>query len=99
VATDYDKPRTTDTMGEPDTEPTLRALTAQRADSAANLGDDTDPVERLLDLPEDDLSGEELTVPLLLRQDNEFTCSSCYLVRHHSQLADEKKMVCDECAA
>jgi hypothetical protein len=98
VATDYDKPRATDNMNEPAAEPSLRALTTQRADAATKLGDDTDPVETRLDLPELDPTAEELTVPLLPRQDDEFTCTVCYLVRHHSQLADERRMVCDECA-
>src|SRR5665213_3407751 len=98
VATDYDKPRTTDNMTESAPEPGLQGLTSQRADAAAKLGDDTDPVEIHLDLPELDSTGEELTVPLLPRQDDEFTCTVCYLVRHHSQLADKRRMVCDECA-
>jgi len=33
------------------------------------------------------------------RQADEFTCSRCFLVRHRSQLADEKKGICRECAA
>jgi hypothetical protein len=98
VATDYDKPRSTDNMNEPATEPSLQGLTAQRADAATKLGDDTDPVEAHLDLPDLDLTGEDLTVPLVPRQEDEFTCSVCYLVRHHSQLADERRTVCDECA-
>jgi hypothetical protein len=99
MATDYDKPRTSDSMSEPASEPALQALTSQRADTATNLGDETDPGEALLDLPEADLTGEELTVPLVPRQADEFTCTVCYLVRHHSQLADKRRIVCDECAA
>jgi hypothetical protein len=99
VATDYDKPRTTDNMGDPGTELSVQDLKAQRADSATNLGDDTDPVEAQLDLPEADLSGEELTIPLLPRQDDEFTCTVCYLVHHRSQLADGPGLICGDCAA
>lgn len=99
MATDYDKPRSTDNMDETASEPSLQALASQRADTATKLGDDTDPVEAQLDLPDMDLTGEELTVPLVPRQDNEFTCSACFLVRHHSQLADERRGICDECAA
>jgi hypothetical protein len=99
VATDYDKPRSSDSMTDPAPEPELAALASQRADAAAGLGDETDPVEALLDAPNSDLSGEELTVPLVPRQDDEFTCTVCYLVHHRSQLADEKRVICDECAA
>ncbi len=98
MATDYDKPRTSDNMSEPALEPSIQSLTAKRADSATKLGDDTDAVEAHLDLPEADLSSEDLTVPLVPRQDDEFTCTVCYLVRHYSQLADKRRIICDECA-
>ena len=48
--------------------------------------------------PGADLSGEELTVRVVPKQLDEFTCMSCFLVRHRSQLANEKKMICKECA-
>lgn len=98
MATDYDKPRSTDDMGELAAEPDLHALTTQRANSAASLNDETYPAE-LLDSPQADLTGEELTVPLVPRQNDEFTCTVCYLVHHRSQLADERRIICDECAA
>ncbi len=99
VATDYDKPRTSDNAGESALEPSIQSLTSNRADSAATLGDDPDPGEAHLDLPEADLSSEELTVPLVPRQEDEFTCTVCYLVRHYSQLADKRRSICDECVA
>ena len=43
-------------------------------------------------------AGEELTVRVVPKQVDEFTCNSCFLVRHRSQLANEKKMICRECA-
>ena len=52
-----------------------------------------------LELPGADLSGEELTVRVVPKQADEFTCRRCFLVRHRSQLADEKKGICRECAA
>ncbi|MEJ5868866.1 DUF4193 family protein [Pseudokineococcus sp. 5B2Z-1] len=39
---------------------------------------------------------------VLPRQADEFTCSSCFLVHHRSQLAGEStpsRLVCTECAA
>jgi hypothetical protein len=36
---------------------------------------------------------------VLPRQADEFTCKSCFLVHHRSQLANEKKMICTDCAA
>jgi hypothetical protein len=97
VATDYDTPRTTDV--DDSQEQSLEALKARRADAAADLGDDADPFEAELDLPGGDLAGEELTLRVLPRQADEFTCTSCYLVHHRSQLADTAHMVCADCAA
>ncbi|MGH3926127.1 MAG: DUF4193 family protein, partial [Pseudonocardiaceae bacterium] len=47
------------------------------------------------------LSGEELTVRVLPKQADEFTCSSCFLVHHRSRLAEQRngRMVCRDCAA
>jgi hypothetical protein len=97
VATDYDTPRTTDV--EDASEQSLEALKARRAEAAADLGDDADPFETELDVPADLSAEGELTVRVLPRQADEFTCMSCYLVHHRSQLADERKMVCTDCAA
>src|ERR1700712_3251568 len=98
MATDYDAPRV-NADSESETEQSLEALKARRAEAAADLGDDVDPFEAELDLPGSDLSDEELTVRVLPRQADEFTCKSCFLVHHRSQLADEKKMYCSDCAA
>ncbi len=38
---------------------------------------------------------ETRVVPI---QDTEFTCKRCFLVKHRSQLADRKKMLCRDCA-
>ena len=31
-------------------------------------------------------------------QATEFMCKNCYLVKHRSQLADKRKMLCRDCA-
>ncbi len=95
MATDYDTPRTTVT----DDDQSFETLKARRAEAAADLGDDTDPLEAGFDLPGADLSGEELTLRVLPAQVDEFTCTSCYLVQHRSQLADQGRGVCLECTA
>ena len=41
------------------------------------------------ELPGADLSHEELAVEVKPRQEDEFTCMSCFLVHHRSQLAKE----------
>jgi Domain of unknown function (DUF4193) len=41
---------------------------------------------------------EALTVKVVPQQPTEFTCRNCYLVKHRSQLADKKRMLCRDCA-
>jgi len=62
--------------------------------------DEADLAEAL-ELPGADLSNEELSVRVLPRQADEFTCSRCFLVHHRSQLASSKgsKLICRDCAA
>ena len=46
--------------------------------------------------------GDERLEPLDQRvvpmQSTEFMCKNCYLVKHRSQLADKRKMLCRDCA-
>jgi len=46
--------------------------------------------------------GEERLEPLDARvipmQSTEFVCKNCYLVKHRSQLADKRRMLCRDCA-
>ena len=96
MATDYDQPRTTDDdIGED----SIEELKARRDAQAGAIDVDEADLAESLELPGADLSGEELTVKVMPRQADEFTCTRCFLVRHRSQLADEKKLVCRECAA
>jgi hypothetical protein len=97
MATDYDAPRNKD--DEAGTE-SLEALKAGRAAPQAALIDveDADTAEGI-DLPGADLSGEELVVTIVPPQQDEFTCMSCFLVRHKSQVAREKNgaKYCRDC--
>jgi hypothetical protein len=99
MATDYDAPRKNDEDNEQDS---IQELQARRSDKSSGVvdEDETEAAEGF-ELPGADLSGEELAVRVLPRQADEFTCSSCFLVHHRSQLAYEKQgqMVCTECAA
>lgn len=44
--------------------------------------------------PDDRSDGVERVLP---KQPDEFVCRSCFLVKHPSQLADSKKMLCRDC--
>lgn len=98
MATDYDAPRKTD---EELAEDSLEELKARRVDKAASTVDvDEAELAENLELPGADLSDESLTVRVLPRQADEFTCSSCFLVHHRSQLDHDapEGPVCTDCA-
>ncbi|MGQ0465838.1 MAG: DUF4193 domain-containing protein [Sporichthyaceae bacterium] len=98
MATDYDAPRKTDDeLGED----SIEELKSRRVDKGASTVDiDEADLAESLELPGADLSGEELSVRVLPRQADEFTCSSCFLVHHRSQMASEKngQFVCRDCS-
>ncbi|NKX50512.1 DUF4193 domain-containing protein [Arthrobacter deserti] len=97
MATDYDAPRNKD---DEQGHESLEALKAQRGGAQTALIDveDADTAEGI-DLPGADLSGEELVVQVIPPREDEFTCSSCFLVRHRSQVARESKgsLYCRDC--
>ena len=100
MATDYDAPRRNeaDELGED----SLEELKARRAEAQSGSIDvDEAELNEALELPGADLSGEELTVKVLPKQEDEFTCSSCFLVHHRSRLAGERNglPICRDCAA
>lgn len=97
MATDYDTPRKTD---EELNEESIEELKARRADAQSGQVDiDEAELAETLELPGADLSGEELTVRVVPKQADEFTCSRCFLVHHRSQLArgEGANAICSEC--
>jgi len=100
ATTDYDAPRRSALDDDTATE-SLDALTAARTDKQSPVVDldETDTGESL-ELPGADLSGEDLTMPVVPKQADEFTCTSCFLVQHRSRLASgaDTRPVCIDCA-
>jgi hypothetical protein len=97
MANDYDAPRVT----ESDADESLEELTSRRSNDAATAVldvDDGDTVDSF-DLPDADIIGEELTVRIVPKQADEFVCSSCFLVHHHTRLALRKdgQQLCTDC--
>ena len=66
---------------------------AKRAEDVEEEDDDV-----VLDLAPGDAKDEALIEKVVPPQANEFTCRNCFLVKHRSQLADKKKMLCRDCA-
>lgn len=99
MATDYDAPRKTD---EELNEDSIEELKARRLDkNSGKVDEDEVEAAESFELPGADLSHEELSVQVLPRQSDEFTCSQCFLVHHRSQLASESNglLICQDCAA
>ena len=97
MATDYDAPRKQD---EEQNEESYEELNARRSEMQSGAVDeDENSAAESFELPGADLSNEELNVVVLPAQDDEFTCASCFLVRHRSQIAREEGGLsyCIEC--
>jgi hypothetical protein len=95
---DYDAPRQPAVEVEDDSLEELKA----RSTASQSPGVDLDEAEAAenFELPGADLSGEELTVPVVPIQPDEFRCTRCFLVHHRSQLAAQPngQEVCQECS-
>lgn len=100
MATDYDAPRRS--QEDELAEDSLEELKARRNENQSGVVDVDESVDaENFELPGADLSGEELVVKVIPKQDDEFTCSKCFLVHHRSRLAEDRgngQYVCRDCA-
>lgn len=99
MATDYDAPRTRP-EDEIETDSLEGLKAAEKAEPEIDDTDDGEVVEPL-DIPMADLSGEELSGEVIPRQNDEFTCSVCFLVQHRNRIAEDDgagTLVCVDCA-
>ncbi|EEI16760.1 DUF4193 domain-containing protein [Corynebacterium lipophiloflavum] len=95
MTTDYDAPRRRiDDDIEADSLEGLKA-----AEVAGSSMDDEGEIVDSFELPAQDLSGEELNVTVIPRQEDEFTCSSCFLVQKKNRLAYQEgdTAICLDC--
>ncbi|MGW0947895.1 DUF4193 domain-containing protein [Streptomyces sp. NPDC002623] len=97
MATDYDTPRTNDSVSSDSIEEFKNRRNAAPAVSGVDL--DEFEVAEGLELPGADLSGEELVVRVLPQLEDEFICATCFLVCHRSQLAGGSgtTSICRDC--
>ena len=87
---------TVDTLVKPENKPTLtKILTYHVVPGRLEASSLTDGKKLKT------VEGEELTVKVLPKQADEFTCASCFLVHHRSRLAETKgnQYICRDCAA
>ena len=97
MATDYDAPRKSDDDSE--SIEALKERVPDKMSGSVDVDDSDNPSG--FELPGADLSDLELDVVVLPPQQDEFTCASCFLVKHRSQVDHESKLgpVCLECAS
>ena len=81
-------------------EASLEELLAQRA-SARRGGEDAEEEDDIMALSSEKDTPAKTVLPskvIPIKDQEEFVCKSCYLVKARSQLADEKRMYCRDCA-
>ena len=95
MATDYDAPRKTEDDSE--SIEALKERVPDKMSGSVDVDDSDNPGG--FDLPGADLSDLDLDVVVLPAQADEFTCVSCFLVKHRSQMSHETKLglICLEC--
>ncbi len=74
-------------------EASLDELLAKRAEEKVEEEED----DSSLDMTREERA-ESLQVKILPQQADEFTCRNCFLVKHRSQIADKKKLICRDCS-
>ena len=89
MATDYDEVRSDVKESQ---ERSLEALQSANAPDARSVVRDLDEADALDDAMTlgGEFVAEDLTVQVIPQAGDEFTCYSCFLVRHRSQLARER---------
>lgn len=98
VATDYDELRSDVKEFQDSSLAAVQSAKAPDALSVVRELDETDGLDESQG-PGGEFIAEELTVEVIPQADDEFTCSSCFLVHHRSQLARQKggASYCTDC--
>jgi hypothetical protein len=98
VATDYDEVRSDVKESQDKSLEALQSANAPDARSVVRELDEADALDGAA-TPGGEFVAEELVVQVVPQAEDEFTCYSCFLVRHRSQIAREKDghAYCIEC--
>lgn len=90
MATDYDASRKSE---EEQNEESLEALLAAtvKDTNSGKIDQDENEAAESFELPGADLSNEQLSIEVVPKQDDEFTCSICFLVHHRSARTSEAR--------
>lgn len=101
VATDYDELRTDVKESQDNSLEALQSANAPDARGVVRDLDEADAFDDASSVPGGEIVTDELIIHVLPQAEDEFTCYSCFLVRHRSQIAREKAdhAYCLECEA
>ena len=79
-------------------EASLEEILAKKGDDAPAPEEEAEDEPEAIVPPGREERVEPLAVKVVPQQPTEFTCKKCFLVKHRSQLADKKRMICRDCA-
>lgn len=94
AATEHDDPRAK--LSDAAYTESLEAIAARTKSDPQSPDIDLEAATEQFDLPGADLSGEQLTVRVVAKLDDEFLCTGCFLVHHRSRRHCSN--VCVDCA-
>jgi hypothetical protein len=99
VAVDYDAPRKPQEEAEAESLEEVKAVAGSRAtQQLPEIEVDEAVAAESFELPGADLSGVELDIQVTPQQADEFMCTNCFLVHHHSQRVSSLANLCRDCA-
>lgn len=79
-------------------EDSLEEIITRKPEQPVGVAEDENELAFEMELAGAEEINDELAIRPVPKQANEFTCSSCFLVKHQSQLADPKKNICRDCS-
>jgi hypothetical protein len=98
MATDYDEPRKEQADAQAQSLEEAKAAANGNKLQQPNIDEDENAAADSFELPGADLSNETLVVEVIPKQDNELTCSVCFLVHQSSAMSSVSPPICRDCA-
>src|SRR5690349_22585327 len=98
MATDYDASRKSEDELKEESLEARRLTSGDQDKTSGKVDEDEAEAAEAFELPGADLSHETLTIEVTPKQDDEFTCTVCYLVQHVSRRSSPTDEVCRDCA-
>ena len=98
MATDYDASRKSEDEQKEESLEARRLTSGEQDKTSGKVDEDEAEAAESYELPGADLSHETLDIEVTPKQADEFTCTVCFLVQHHSRQAAPAADVCRDCA-